>query len=524
MASGKGGICNAVPARVSLLLLTAAGVMVLYIVRVNLSVAIVAMSYTPTADSSSGASTKAFCWRNETVSSGPSSAESPTEESVYNGTDAELNNTSPTSDKMMLTGAQKGLVLGAFFYGYFITNIPGGRLAEMYGTKRVFGGAILVGGLLDLLTPVAARIHFGVLIGLRTLIGLSHGMVYPALNVMVAKWIPPLERPRFISFTYMANCLGTIVALPMCGLIIAEVGWPTVFYVSGSMSLVWVVFWMTLMHDTPEEHPRISPEEREYIVNAVKAGTSARNKPTKTPWKSFMLSVPLWATNLAHVGSMFGFNLLLTQLPTYMSSVLGFSIRSNGFLSSLPFLTQFLASVSCGVLGDWLLTRKYITVSTSRKMFAFVSHIMTAIVLVTVGYVGCNAALAVALFPVATAFSGAYCSGHMPNHLDLSPNFAGTILGVGNSLAFMVSMCVPVIVGAMTPDQSLQQWQSVFWVTAAVYAATWLIFATFASTEIQPWNFAEDEEKTDMESQKFLEAEKKVEIVRNGNADTKEVS
>lgn len=44
----------------------------------------------------------------------------------------------------------------------------------------------------------------------------------------------------------------------------------------------------------------------------------------------------------------------------------------NGFLSSLPFLTQFLASVSCGVLGDWLLTREYITVSTSRKMFAFV--------------------------------------------------------------------------------------------------------------------------------------------------------
>lgn len=73
-------------------------------------------------------------------------------------------------------------------------------------------------------------------------------------------------------------------------------------------------------------------------------------------------------------------------------------------------------------------------------------------------------------------------------------------------------------------NQSLQQWQSVFWVTAAVYAATWLIFANFASTEIQPWNFAEDDEKTDMESQKFLENEKKVEIVKNGSADTKEVS
>lgn len=93
------------------------------------------------------------------------------------------------------------------------------------------------------------------------------------LFLLLTKTFP--KRPPFLP---SANCLGTIVALPMCGLIIAEVGWPTVFYVSGSMSLVWVVFWMTLMHDTPEEHPRISPEEREYIVSAVKAGTSARNK------------------------------------------------------------------------------------------------------------------------------------------------------------------------------------------------------------------------------------------------------
>ncbi|XP_063597771.1 uncharacterized protein LOC134774318 [Penaeus indicus] len=100
MASGKGGICNAVPARVSLLLLTAAGVMVLYIVRVNLSVAIVAMSYTPTADSSNGASTKAFCFRNETVSGGPSSAVSPIEESASNGTDVEPGDTDSTSDKV----------------------------------------------------------------------------------------------------------------------------------------------------------------------------------------------------------------------------------------------------------------------------------------------------------------------------------------------------------------------------------------------------------------------------------------
>ncbi|KAK4293224.1 hypothetical protein Pmani_034058 [Petrolisthes manimaculis] len=504
--------CSRVPARLALSFLTSAGVVVLYILRINLSVAIVAMvDLAPTPSNNNNINninnninnnhtstftnnnninnnhtstftnnnnnnnnnhtstfTKninnnndvAFCtaivkvneW-DEARSSGGQQEGHLTHLNINDThlTHLNINVTStPQPDegdgsfKMVLTSTQRGLVLGAFFYGYALTNIPGGRLAEMYGTKIVFGGAILIGGVLTLFIPLAARAHYIVLVVLRALLGLSNGVVYPAMNVMVVRWIPPLERSRFMSITFMSNTLGTIVTMPVCGFLIAWVGWPSVFYFSGAVSLLWVLMWGLLMHDTPLQHPRISPQERDYIMEALNA-ESKKEKPSRTPWRSIMTSLPVWATTFAQIGSMFGFNLLLTQLPTYLATILGFTI------------TDFVGSVSFGFLSDWLLTHQYISVKTSRKLFCTISHVLPGIMLLLVGYSGCNSVLAMTLFCLSAGFSGCIWSGHLANHFDLSPNFTGTLMGVSNTIAFLVSICVPIIVGAMTPDQGQGQ-------------------------------------------------------------------
>ncbi|XP_064105971.1 sialin-like isoform X1 [Macrobrachium nipponense] len=489
-----------IPARVSVGMLVATGVMVLYMLRVNLSVAIVAMVRTPTTSTlnNSPEIKRSYCQKLDVVESSSVNISFDGYELLQNNITQVDNPTyeedalAEQTDQLLLTGPQKGMVLGGFFYGYVITSIPGGRLAELYGTKIVFGGSILLSGILTLFTPVAARFSYVALILIRILIGIAQGVVYPSMHVLVARWIPPLERPRFISITYMGNCLGTIITLPMCGVIIDSLGWEAVFYICGAIAIVWIAFWCLLMFDSPSNHPRISEKEREYILESISDGTT-KQKPNQTPWCAFMTSLPLWAINMAHVGGMFCFTLLLTQLPTYMDSVLGFSIRNNGLLSSLPFLAQFLGSTTCGCVGDYLLTRNYITRSTSRRIFATVSLVLPAIILVAVGYVGCNITWAVVLFPVSAGCLGAFGAGHLANHLDLAPNFAGTLLGLSNTIAFSISMLAPIIVGAMTPDQSLQQWQYVFWLNGVICIACLVFFMIFAKFEIQPWNYCMEE-------------------------------
>lgn len=62
---------------------------------------------------------------------------------------------------------QQGMVLGAFFWLYWSTQVPGGVLARRYGTKLVFGLGNLVPALLAFAIPAASRTHYGALLFIR---------------------------------------------------------------------------------------------------------------------------------------------------------------------------------------------------------------------------------------------------------------------------------------------------------------------------------------------------------------------
>ncbi len=67
----------------------------------------------------------------------------------------------------------QGHVLGAFFYGYLVSQVPGGMLAERFGGKWVFAAFTAVSTLATLLTPMGARVSHIFLILLRVLAGIG---------------------------------------------------------------------------------------------------------------------------------------------------------------------------------------------------------------------------------------------------------------------------------------------------------------------------------------------------------------
>lgn len=62
--------------------------------------------------------------------------------------------------------------MGGFFWGYFITTLPGGILAEWFGARRVVGYALMLSAFLTTLTPVAADISFWAVYSIRVVTGL----------------------------------------------------------------------------------------------------------------------------------------------------------------------------------------------------------------------------------------------------------------------------------------------------------------------------------------------------------------
>lgn len=105
---------------------------------------------------------------NETVTLG-------TETSSLATTTVEASTEAATHTQFDWTEPDKQLILGSFFWGYILTELPGGRLAELVGGHRVFGHSMLWASVLTLITPFAANLGLAAMVTQRALLGFCLG-------------------------------------------------------------------------------------------------------------------------------------------------------------------------------------------------------------------------------------------------------------------------------------------------------------------------------------------------------------
>lgn len=383
----------------------------------------------------------------------------------------------------------QGLLLGSYFYGYIVTNIAGGRAAERLGGRKVFGLGVVLSAVLTLLSPVSATTSTALFVAVRMLVGAASGVVFPAMNALLSLWIPPSDRAKFSTVVFAGLDFGKMVALPVTGWLCASGtlgGWPLVFYVFGGVSLLCGALWFLLVSDCPEAHPRISQQERDYLVRRC-GRRNGNNGPI--PWKGMMTSLPVWSLIIAHVGHNWGSYTLITQLPTYLKNIYQFDIQSNGLLSAFPYLTMWVFSM--GYSGFMHKVSHRISVLSVRRISMAVAAYGPMCGLLTLCIVDLSAAMTVAVLCAVVGISGAMYSGYMCSHQDLAPNYAGTLFGITNTLANIPGFAAPQLTGAITEgNQTVSAWRSVFLISSAVYFISGTAYLLFISADKQPWNDA----------------------------------
>ncbi|XP_041776798.1 putative inorganic phosphate cotransporter isoform X3 [Anopheles merus] len=383
----------------------------------------------------------------------------------------------------------QGIILSSFYWGYVITHIPGGMLAEKFGGKWTLSLGILSTAFFTLITPWAVELGGSTaLIVIRVMMGLGEGTTFPALSALMATWIPAKERSKLGSLVFGGGQVGTILGNLLSGVLLHNIeGWSSVFYFFGGLGVLWFVIFTLLCYSDPESHPFISEKEKAYLKQEL--GTLERDRTLPpTPWRYILTSVPMMALVCAQIGHDWGFFIMVTDLPKYMSDVLRFSIKDNGLYSSLPYLVMWIVSLSTGVLSDWLITSGRITITFGRKLFTTIASIGPACFIVGASYAGCEKAVVVMLFTFAMGLMGTFYPGMKVNPLDLSPNYAGTLMAITNGIGAITGIIAPYVVGVMTPNHTLEEWRIVFWISFAIFNVTNLAYIIWASGEVQPWN------------------------------------
>jgi MFS family permease len=67
------------------------------------------------------------------------------------------------------------------------------------------------------------------------------------------------------------NLVGTVAGTALSGVLMqyTDGGWPSVFYLFGSLGVLWFIFWIFLFYNNPQSHPFISEEERIFLEKNI---------------------------------------------------------------------------------------------------------------------------------------------------------------------------------------------------------------------------------------------------------------
>eukprot|EP00102_Acyrthosiphon_pisum_P023440 XP_016660650.1 PREDICTED: uncharacterized transporter slc-17.2-like isoform X2 [Acyrthosiphon pisum] len=103
-------------------------------------------------------------------------------------------------------------------------------------------------------------------------------------------------------------------------------------------------------------------------------------------------------------------------------------------------------------------------------------------------FVGCDKIIATLCFTLGLALMGFCYPSIRVNSLDLSPNYAPTIMALVNGIGCLSGMATPYIAGILTQNRTVLEWRLVFWIMMAVMTVSSLVYAIYGSGELQPWD------------------------------------
>lgn len=89
-------------------------------------------------------------------------------------------------------------------------------------------------------------------------------------------------------------------------------------------------------------------------------------------------------------------------------------------------------------------------------MFLYLAaSVLPAIFVIAASYAECDHLLVVIFFTLSIGFDGLASSGVHVNPMDLSPNYSGSVLSFGNTIAACSGVFAPYTVGLLTPNVSI---------------------------------------------------------------------
>src|SRR3954463_12762228 len=170
---------------------------------------------------------------------------------------------------LKFSNAVFGYGAGIFFIGYFLFQIPGTMLVELWSARKFIGATLIAWGGLATITGfihTAQQFYW-----IRFFLGAAEAGFFPGVILYLTHWYRAEDRSKAVAWFMIAiplsNMLGSVVAAFLMRIVwLGLPGWRWLLILEGLPSVIAGFVAFSYLTDRPEEAAWLPSDERNWLT------------------------------------------------------------------------------------------------------------------------------------------------------------------------------------------------------------------------------------------------------------------
>jgi MFS transporter, ACS family, hexuronate transporter len=324
----------------------------------------------------------------------------------------------------------------AFQFAYAIGLLAVGRMMDWLGTRKGFSFALIFWSLAAM-AHALARTVFG-FSAARFALGLGEAGNFPASIKTVAEWFPKKERALATGIFNAGSNVGAVITPLLVPWITITYGWRWAFIATGALGFLWLGFWW-ILYRRPEEHPRLSKAELDYIRS------DPADPPSHVRWRSLFPHRQTWAFAIGKFLTDPIWWVYLYWVPDFLNKSHGITLLTIGAPLVVIYIIADIGSIGGGWISSALIKRGW-SVNRGRKAAMLICAI--AVVPIMAASQVKDLWMSVALVGLAASAHQGWSANLFTMASDMFPRRAvGSVVGIGGMAGAIGGMIIAKVVG-----------------------------------------------------------------------------
>lgn len=366
-------------------------------------------------------------------------------------------------------------IVMAFTAAYAIGLLFFGWLIDRIGTKIGYSLSVILWSLSGMLHAIARSVT-GFSIA-RIGLGIGEAGNFPAAMKAVAEWFPKKERALATGIFNAGTSIGVVLALLITPWILVRYGWQEVFWITGALGFVWLIFWIFL-YEIPTKQKRITSEEFALISLGQEHSPDEVAATRSIKWHKLFALPQTWAfvTGKFLIDPIYWF--FLFWLPSYFSSTFNLDLKKPSLPLMIIYAATTIGSIAGGYFSSWLIRKGWPTLKARKTVLLIVAVLELSII--SAQFVT-DVWVAVALISLAVALHQAWATNMFTTASDMFPKEAvSSVVGIGGMAGACGGILFPILVGYLLDTYKAEGnlaggYNVLFTVCGLTYLIAWTI-------------------------------------------------